>query len=208
MPIGPAIRAMFGKHERRIADAYRGLFMNLDDFAAKIGEWGGQPRRILEVGCGEGAVTEKLAKQFPEAAILAIDITSRAGRLYEGRPEGVEFRVATIQEIARDEPGAFDLIVMSDVVHHIPPALRGEIVDSIGLAMAPGGRFILKDWSPSVTPIHWLCHAGDRWLTGDHVIHLKPVEAQKLVLERLPAFGAVAEGRVRPWANNYVMVFG
>ena len=207
MPLGPTIRAMFGRHERRIADLYRALFMDLDDFAGKIGGWAPGARRILEVGCGEGAVTEKLAAAFPDATILAIDITPRAGRLYRGRAEGVEFRTATVQDVARDNPGQFDLVVMSDVVHHIPLALRGEIVDSIAQAMTRDARFILKDWNRTTSPIHWLCHAGDRWLTGDRVIHIRPAEAKQLVTGRVPALRAVAEGGIRPWRNNYALVF-
>jgi 2-polyprenyl-6-hydroxyphenyl methylase/3-demethylubiquinone-9 3-methyltransferase len=207
MPIGPTVRALFGKHERRIADLYRGLFMNLADYGAKVGTWAPHPRRILEVGCGEGAVTEILAETFADAAILAIDITPRAGRLYRGRRERVEFREATVQSIAGEQAGAFDLIVLSDVMHHIPDELRGEVLAAIGRALAPGGRFILKDWSKSATPIHWLCHGGDRWLTGDRVAHLSPSEAKLLVAQHVPGLQPVGEGRIRPWRNNYALVF-
>jgi 2-polyprenyl-6-hydroxyphenyl methylase/3-demethylubiquinone-9 3-methyltransferase len=207
MPLGSAIRAMFGPYERQIADLYRALFMDLDDFADKIRCWAPDARCILEVGCGEGAVTEKLATAYPEATILAIDITPRAGRLYRGRRDGVEFRTAMIQEIARSNPGQFDLIIMSDVVHHIPLDLRGEIIDAIAQTMAPGARFIIKDWQRTVSPIHWLCHAGDKWLTGDHVIHIDPVDLERLVSGRVPSLAAVGQDRIRPWRNNYAMVF-
>ena len=46
------------------------------------------PRRILEVGCGEGAVSERLAALYPNAEITAIDITPNVGRLYAGRLGG------------------------------------------------------------------------------------------------------------------------
>lgn len=207
MPLGSAIRAMFGKHENRIAGLYRGLFMNLDDFAEKIGAWAPGASRILEVGCGEGAVTEILAQTFPDAQILAIDLSERAGRLYRGRNDGVEFVVTTVQQVAQEYRGQFDLIMLSDVLHHIPEDLRGEIIDAISAAMAPGARFVLKDWGKAATPIHWLCHAGDRWLTGDKVAHLKPVEASGLVLKRQPGFKTVAQGWIKPWRNNYALVF-
>lgn len=207
MPLGSAIRAMFGPHERKVADLYRALFMDLNDLADKIRNWAPDARRILEVGCGEGAVTEKLATVFPNATILAIDITPRAGRLYQGRRGGVEFLTTTVQEIARSSPGHFDLIIMSDVIHHIPLNLRGEIIDAIDRTMAPGARFIIKDWQRSVSPIHWLCHASDKWLTGDHVIHVDPADLQRLVSERVPSLAAVDQDHIRPWRNNYAMVF-
>ncbi len=207
MPLGQVIRGLFGRHERRIADAYRALFMDLDDYGAKMRGWAAQPRKVLEVGCGEGAVTEILADAFPHAEILAIDITSRAGRLYLGRRSGVEFRNATIQAIAGAHPATFDLIVLSDVIHHVPDDLRGEVLCAIGKALAPNGRFVLKDWSKSSAPIHWLCHAGDRWLTGDRVAHLTPSEAKHMVVRHVPKLQPVAEGHIRPWRNNYALVF-
>ena len=207
MPIGPVIRALFGRHERRIADLYRGLFMDLGDYGAKIGAWAPDASRILEVGCGEGAVTEILAKTFPRANILAIDITPRAGRLYRGRREGVRFRNAAVQDIAGEHPGAFDLIVLSDVIHHVPLSMRSDLLEAIGQALAPGGRFVLKDWGRSAAPIHWLGYAGDRWLTGDRVAYLTPAEAQRLVAQSIPALKLAADGRIRPWRNNYALLF-
>jgi 2-polyprenyl-6-hydroxyphenyl methylase/3-demethylubiquinone-9 3-methyltransferase len=159
------------------------------------------------VGCGEGAVTEILADAYPEAQILAIDITPRLGRLYRGRRDGVEFREISVQEIAAEQPAGFDLITLSDVVHHIPLEMRAEILDAVSRCLAPGGRFVLKDWGRAATPIHWLCHAGDRWLTGDRVAYLTPEEASTLVSTSAPGLRTVAAGHVRPWPNNYAFIF-
>jgi 2-polyprenyl-3-methyl-5-hydroxy-6-metoxy-1,4-benzoquinol methylase len=198
---------MFGRHEHLVAQLYRALFMDLDDLAAKIQIWAPQATRILEVGCGEGAVTEKLAELFPEAMIYAIDITPRVGRLYRGSKRDVEFRTAHVQDIALSNPGRFDLILMTDVIHHIPHHLRSEIMDAVSLALAPEGRFILKDWAKSRSLIHWLCYAGDRWLTGDRVSHMMPSEARQLVMNRVTSLRKVGESHIKPWRNNYAMVF-
>jgi hypothetical protein len=32
--------------------------------------------------------------------------------------------------------------------------------------MAAGGSLAVKDWIVSAGPIHWLCSASDRYLTG------------------------------------------
>jgi hypothetical protein len=67
--------------------------------------------------------------------------------------------------------------------------------------------FVLKDWGKSATPIHWLCHAGDRWLTGDRVSHLVPAEARRLVARHIPQLKLLGDERIRPWRNNYALVF-
>lgn len=207
MALGSLVRKSFGRHEHRVAALYRGAFMDLRDYAAKIGDWAPKARRILEVGCGEGAVTEILADAYPDAHILAIDIAPSAGRLYRGRREGVEFRQAPISDIAAEQPASFDLITLSDVMHHIPSGLRPEILDAIRRCLVPGGRFVFKDWARTPTPIHWLCHAGDRWLTGDRVAYLTPQEAMTLVTLSVPDFTPTAQGHIGPWRNNYSLIF-
>jgi len=206
MSMGARIRGLFGPYEHKVAALYRSIFIDLDDYARQLPRWLPEAARILEVGCGEGAVTEKLAAQYPHADITAIDLTSRAGRLYRGRRDGVRFLATTVQDIARDHPGAFDVILLSDVIHHVPPPIRAEIIDAIGVALAPGGTFLFKDWGRSLSPIHWLCHAADRWITGDRVKYLTPKEALALVRERLPDIRIVDRGHVRPWKNNFAFV--
>lgn len=207
MALGSLIRKSFGRHEHRVAEMYRGAFMDLHDYSAKIADWAPEACRILEVGCGEGAVTEILAKCYPDADILAIDITPNVGRLYRGPRHKVEFRQTPISDIAAERPGSFDLVTLSDVMHHIPSELRQEILTAIQRCLAPGGRFVFKDWARTATPIHWLCHAGDRYLTGDRVAYLTPQEAMTLVTESVPTFKPVARGNIAPWKNNYSLTF-
>jgi len=207
MSIGASVRKAFGRHEHRVAELYRGMFVNLEDYREKILDLAPHATRILEVGCGEGAVTEVLAGAYPDASILAIDITPRIGRLYRGRHNGVHFREIPVQDIAAEQPASFDLVTLSDVIHHIPRELRGDILHAVAACLAPGGRFVLKDWGRAATPIHWLCHAGDRFLTEDRVDYLTPAEALTLVTASVPELRIVNRARLRPWPNNYAFVF-
>jgi 2-polyprenyl-3-methyl-5-hydroxy-6-metoxy-1,4-benzoquinol methylase len=205
MPIGAFVRGLFGRHEHRVAELYRSLFIDLDDYAERIGAWVPDAKRILEVGCGEGAVTERLTRLYPDAEILAIDIMPAVGRLYRGPTDHVSFRETTVQAVATERPADFDLVILSDVVHHVPLELRDEILAAVRTCVAPNGVFLFKDWKRSATPIHWLCHAGDRWLTGDHVSYLSKSEA-KAMLTRAFGRSAEAEAWVRPWRNNFALL--
>jgi len=206
MSIGSRVRAMFGKHEPLIANLWRAMFLDLDDWTAKVRSWHPHPRRVLEVGCGEGYSTERLATAFPDAQIVAIDIMPQVGRLYGG-PEGrVEFRMQTAESLAEAEPGSFDLVIMCDVIHHIPVELRASVLAAARTLLAPAGRFAVKDWARSATPIHWLCFSSDRWLTGDRVNFLKPDEARKLLADVFGRDAVRTSGWVKPWRNNYAFL--
>jgi 2-polyprenyl-6-hydroxyphenyl methylase/3-demethylubiquinone-9 3-methyltransferase len=205
MAIGPMVRRAFGPFERQVAEAWRALFFNLDDWIGMAAGWAPGARRILELGCGEGYSTERLAALFPQAEILAVDIAANIGRLYAGPRDRVQFRIAYAEDLAKELPGQFDLIVLTDVLHHVPGPLRSSLLAAAHDLLAPGGVLAFKDWERRWSPIHALAYSADRWLTGDRISYLTLREARTALAE---TFGAAALGPTRhiaPWAHNYAI---
>ena len=202
MPLGPRVRRLFGPYERGVAEAYRRVFIDLDDLVTRARAWVPEPRRILEVGCGEGAVTERLARAYPAAAITATDITPAVGRLFRGPAAHVRFIQESVDRVAENAPHSFDLVVLSDVLHHVPPARRHALLSAIDQTMAPGGSLIFKDWAPSFHPIHWLSSFADRHITGDDVQFCTKPEMAALLSEVFGPHSIREEAEVGPWANN------
>jgi SAM-dependent methyltransferase len=91
----------------------------------------------LDVGCGRGALVEKLADQFVQVTGVDPDLEMVAvsRERLAGRPE-VEIR----QQSLLDTTGRYDLVTLVASLHHLPlePALRhtAELV-------APGGRLLV-----------------------------------------------------------------
>lgn len=205
MALGPIVRRAFGPYERQVAEAWRALFFNLDDWIELAAGWAPGARRILELGCGEGYSTERLAARFPEAEILAVDIAPNIGRLYSGPAERVQFRIAYAEDLAAEMPGHFDLIVVTDVLHHVPGPLRASLLGAARDLLAGGGVLAFKDWERRWSPIHALAYSADRWLTGDRIAYLTLEEARATLAA---TFGAEALGPTRhiaPWAHNYAI---
>jgi 2-polyprenyl-6-hydroxyphenyl methylase/3-demethylubiquinone-9 3-methyltransferase len=193
---------MFGPYERQISEAYRSIYIDIDAFVELIRKWKPSASRILEVGCGEGAVTQRLSAAYPDAKINAIDITPRIGRLYQGSLDNVRFIQCAVQEIATAESGQYDLVVLSDVLHHVPIAFRRGLLDAIRTALARHGTLVFKDWERNYAPIHWLCYASDRWLTGDRISYMTRREMRACLALTFGENALVAEVRVGPWWNN------
>jgi 2-polyprenyl-6-hydroxyphenyl methylase/3-demethylubiquinone-9 3-methyltransferase len=163
----------------------------------------GAPARLLEVGAGEGQFTEALARVFPETEVLGIDLTPRVGRLYRGPRERVRFAARPVEEVAAERPGQFELVVVCDVLHHVPPRARAAFLETCGRCVAPGGTLVLKDWERSPTPIHALAWFSDRCITQDRIDYFSAAELRSALGD---AFGpVVAEVRVGPWRNNLVL---
>ena len=66
------------------------------------------PARVLEVGCGDGALARELVALGYD--VLAIDPDA---------PEGPIFRQVSIEEL--EEDGTFDVVVADRMLHHVEP---------------------------------------------------------------------------------------
>lgn len=202
MPIGPVVRRLFGPYERHVSEAYRRIYLDVDAFVAGLRAWVPDAVNILEVGCGEGAVTERLVAAYPQATITGIDITPRVGRLYQGPADRARFVQCTVQELAVTEAGTYDFIVLADVLHHVPEEYRQDLLDAVRRLMAPGARFVFKEWVRNRTPIYWIGYLSDRWITGDRIRYMTREEARGRIARSFGTTSMIAEKRIAPWRNN------
>lgn len=99
------------------------------------------PNRILDIGCGPGNSTDRLAKQFPNADILGVDFSE--DMLKEARttyPE-LRFEHSCIPDDLDKLDGKFDLIFSNACIHWIPnhesllPAIFDKLSDGGTLAV-------------------------------------------------------------------------
>lgn len=81
------------------------------------------PQSILDVGCGGGLFTLRLAKHYPQAQVMGVDISEEAitfakERLNEEQPplKNVEFHIHSPK---LDERKCFDVVMATLVCHHL-----------------------------------------------------------------------------------------
>jgi 2-polyprenyl-6-hydroxyphenyl methylase/3-demethylubiquinone-9 3-methyltransferase len=161
--------------------------------------------RILEIGAGDGHLSEQLAVRFPEATLLGIDVAAAPGRLYHGRTDGVAFRQVTAIELA--EAGAvFDLVVLCDVLHHVAASERDGLVRTARRMVSPGGFLAVKDWERRRDVGTLASKLSDTYITGDTVSFFPPGALERLLVDACPGDTIVAEGRVPPRRNNQYFV--
>lgn len=204
MAIGPKIRGLLGPFERPVSDIYRNMFMNLRSLRRKVEEW--LPHEgsnfILEVGCGEGVIIEILAEIFPQAYIAGIDVTPRIGRMYRGNSSKVCFIRQTVQDFANLNSEKFDIVVIVDVLHHIPPILHHEFLSDVYKLIKVGGLFFFKDWIHSKTPIHLFSYLMESYITGDKVSYLSIDELTYLIRKVFGENSILKRTAIPPWKNN------
>ncbi len=201
MALGAWIRRSMGPLERPVANLYRALFVDITHLGLSIKD-NSQAKTILEIGGGEGAMTEQLAAQFPNAQITSIDIAPTIGRLYRGDRSRVEFLQINIDEFAAQRSDTFDLIIICDVLHHIPWELHESILNTGKSLLSKGGNFIVKDWENRPTPINYLSYFLERYVTGDKVAYKTRTQLVQLIEKVFGKNSIRSEHRIRPWKNN------
>jgi ubiquinone/menaquinone biosynthesis C-methylase UbiE len=96
--------------------------------------------RAVDVGCGPGDATARLAEDFRE--VLGVDISEpmiAIARAKRARPN-VEYRVAGLFEL--DDDG-FDLVYSHTMMHHLPNYRAG--LEQLKSLVRPGGTVALVD---------------------------------------------------------------
>ena len=192
--------------ERAAADRYRRLFVDLDLLAATIVGLGSFDT-IVEVGCGEGALLTRIMDGLgPDASAVGIDIAANPGHGYTGRNKRVEFRQADVADVVA-EGRRFDLVVISDVLHHIPPPDRRGFLESCRQLLASNGTIVVKEWVRRRNLAHLAAYGSDRYISGDRGVQFfTEQELQGLFSEVFRSGGApLFTSYSRPHWNNVVL---
>jgi 2-polyprenyl-3-methyl-5-hydroxy-6-metoxy-1,4-benzoquinol methylase len=203
--IGSSVRHMIGPLEVPAIRLYRSRFINIDDLGVTIASIT-RARRILEIGCGDGAVAEVLCREFPAASFLGIDVTSAPGRLFGGDRSRARFRSMRSADLLAEAPEPFDLVVIVDVVHHVAENERMALLQDAAAMVAPGGMVVVKEWERGSGLANLAAYAADRYVSGDKTVRFLPgAELRQLIETGLPGFDVVCEARVPPRRNNLLL---
>jgi SAM-dependent methyltransferase len=114
--------------------------------------------RVLEVGCGPGRLSMRLARRYG-LAVTGLDIDpamigrarANADRAGTGGGLGPSFLVGDVASLPFPD-GSFDLVVSTLSMHHWAEQAVG--LAEIGRVLCPGGRALVWDFRPGVRSLH------------------------------------------------------
>jgi SAM-dependent methyltransferase len=126
-----------------------------------------QQGRLLDVGCGNGALLRAFAQIRPGWVLAGSDVSDRFRSTVESIP-GVE-RLYTCSPA--DIPGTFDLIAMMHALEHVPVPL--QVLQQLRDKLGPRGLILVQ--VPNLTQ-----NAFDL-LVADHCSHFAPATLRSLI---------------------------
>ena len=107
----------------------------------------GTPLRVLDLGCGNGVLSELVLKKLPSAYVVGFDITPRMLAAYEENLAAYKGRYELILGDYRfDAIGSdYDIILAGLTLQHLTWGERKEFYNLIYSILKPNGSFILND---------------------------------------------------------------
>jgi SAM-dependent methyltransferase len=131
-----------GVNERRFWQSGAAL---ADNLVAHVGLGDTRALAAVEIGCGNGRVTHRLAELFRD--VWALDISPEMigrARARWGHLTNVRFLVNSGSDLAPVPPASADIVLSFITLHHVTePAVVLSYVRDIGRVLKPGGRALL-----------------------------------------------------------------
>jgi SAM-dependent methyltransferase len=128
--------------------------------------------RVLDVGCGAGAVAKAVKRARSDLDVFGCDISKSAlAAAQSPSSEGVDFRLATAERLPFAD-GELDFVWIFDVLEHVesPEVVLGEVLR----VLRPGGGFhVVLPLEGQPWTLYRLVGCGTRWTAkvrhGGHI---------------------------------------
>lgn len=107
------------------------------DLIARVGA--GEPRAVVDLGCGPGNLTALLPKRWPAARVVGVDSSPEMIAVAD-RTSGVEFMVCDLRDWRPATP--VDVLLSNAALQWVPGHL--DLLPALVRNVAPGGWFALQ----------------------------------------------------------------
>jgi len=163
------------------------------------------PRRVLDLGCGEGTATASLAARWPAAEVVGVDSSPEmlAAAARSAVPGRLTFTLGDVRNWAPDSP--VDVVVSNAVLHWVPE--HADVMTRWAGWLAPGGWLAVQVPGNFRAPTHallaQLCRSP-RWAArvGNAAPAADAVLEPSGYLDVLTAAGLAAD----VWETTYLHV--
>jgi 2-polyprenyl-3-methyl-5-hydroxy-6-metoxy-1,4-benzoquinol methylase len=121
------------------------------NYVANHAAAGGASGKILDYGCGVGLLARQLERHLPAMQVDGYDVSeSSLERTDPGlRSQGIF--TSRIEQLGRD----YEIAVLANVLHHVKPSDRPEVILEATTHLSPGGRLVVFEHNPINPLTRW-----------------------------------------------------
>ncbi len=158
--------------------------LRLDYISQQAGGLAG--KRVVDVGCGGGILSEGLARAGAE--VLGIDLAKKSLKVAQlhALESGVQvaYRCVAVEDLAEELPGQFDVVTCMEMLEHVPDPQ--SVVRACATLVKPGGTVCfstlnrnLKSYALAVLGAEYVLNMLPRG-THEYARFLKPSELGRM----------------------------
>lgn len=107
-----------------------------DDLGALQKKLGKEFLRVLEIGCGGGAMAKAIKSYFPKFEVVGCDISRKALKFAQKNSKGVNFVYGDVYDLPFKK-GSFDVVVNFDFLEHFTDLSKA--LSEMGRVLVPSG---------------------------------------------------------------------
>jgi tRNA (cmo5U34)-methyltransferase len=147
-------RKQVQEHFAKQADEYEQLMVRLvphylaqHDILSDLLPEIDRPCRVLDLGCGNGVLSELVFRKLPQAMVVGFDLTGGMLRAYERKLASQAGKFELRQgDFRTDSIGSgYDLILAGLTLHHLTWAEREDFYHTLYAGLNAGGRLLARD---------------------------------------------------------------
>lgn len=130
--------------------------------------------RVLDVGCGTGAMLELLQADLPAASLSGVDpVGEMLGVAASRLPDGVDLRCGGAEDLPFDNH-QFDVLVSCNAFHYVTDPDRA--LAEMQRVLRPGAQLVVTDWCDDFLS----CRLCDWYLTHFNRAHKRTYRSGEL----------------------------
>jgi 2-polyprenyl-3-methyl-5-hydroxy-6-metoxy-1,4-benzoquinol methylase len=146
--------------------------------------------KVLDYGCGVGLLSRHLKNRLAGMQIDGFDVSQNSVE----RVEESLRRQGTFTSNLNHLGHAYDVIVLSNVLHHVKPEERHALILQAGSRLADGGKLVIFEHNP-INPL-------TRWAVSQC-----PFDGDAILLPNRETRGYFQQGRLRLMWRDYIVFF-
>jgi SAM-dependent methyltransferase len=147
-PIAGAVYEMGARSTTPLLTKHKDLHQRLVDAILARGN----PKRVLDIGCGFGKTTKPLYETARVAEVIGVDLSAPCLKL--AAQDAAKAQARNVRFVQRDAAktglpdGSVDVVTSTMLLHELPPAHVRATLAEAHRVLAPGGLMIHLDFLP------------------------------------------------------------